>query len=116
MLGSSTCVMPTLMQSSVENTMMAADCDDVTHHVDLQKNQVELQQKDCVLKPCPDSQQNSAFNSKSTKLDIPVFILCLIGLSYFLYPPRFFRVFPRWQTERFANSVPIRFRFCVLLN
>ncbi len=116
MLGSSTCVMPILMQSPVENTMMAADCDDVTHHVDHQKIQADLQKKDCVLKLCPDSQQNPAFNSKSTKLDIPVFILCLIGLSVFLYHPRSFRVFPRWHSDNFANSVPIRFRFCVLLN
>jgi hypothetical protein len=116
MLGSSTCVMPILMQSPVENTVMASDCDDVTHHVDQPKIQDEFQKKDCVLKPCPDSQQNPAFNSKSSKLDIPVLILCLIGLSLFLYHPYPIRVFPRWLNDKFANSVPIRFRFCVLLN
>lgn len=116
MLGSSTCVMPVLMQSPVENIVMASDCDDVTHHVDQQKIQADLQKKDCVLKPCPDSQQNPAFNSKSTKLDIPVFILCLLGVSLFVLSPRSIRVFPRWQTDNFADSVPIRLRFCVLLN
>lgn len=116
MLASSTCVMPIVMQSPVEKIVMSADCDDVTHHIDHQNIQAELQKKDCVLQPCPDSQQNPAFNNKSTKLDIPVFILCLIGLSIFLYHPRFFQVFPRWLSENFANSVPIRYRFCVLLN
>jgi hypothetical protein len=116
MLGSSTCVMPFVMQSPVEKVVMPADCDDVTHHIDHQKMQAELQKKDCVLKPCPDSQQNPAFNGKSTKLDMPVFILCLIGLITVLYHPRSFRVFPRWQTFNFANTVPIRYRFCVLLN
>ena len=116
MLGSSTCVMPFVMQSPVEKAVMSADCDDVSHHIDHLKAQAELQKKDCVLKPCPDSQQNPAFNSKNTKLDIPVFMLCLIGLSLFLYHPRSLRVFSRWQSDNFANAVPIRFRFCILLN
>lgn len=116
MLGSSTCVMPLVMQSPVEKIVMSADCDDVTHHIDHQKTQAELQKNNCVLKPCPDSQQNPAFNSKISKLDIPVFILCLIGLITVFYHSRAFRVFPRWQSEQFANAVPIRYRFCVLLN
>ena len=116
MLGSSACVMPFVMQSPVEKTVMSADCDDVTHHIDHQKIQAELQKKGCVLKPCPDSQQSPAFNNKNFKLDIPVFILCLIGLIAVLYNPRSYRIFPRWQTFTFANTVPIRYRFCVLLN
>jgi len=116
MLATSTCVMPIVIQSPVENIAMSTDCDDVTHHIDHQKIQADLQKKDCVLKPCPDSKQNPAFNSKIFKLDIPIFILCLIGLSTFLHNPRSFRVFPRWQSFNFANTVPIRYRFCVLLN
>jgi len=116
MLGSSTCVMPFVMKSPVEKVVMSTDCDDVTHHIDHQKTQAELQKKDCVLKPCPDSQQNPALNSKNLKLDMPVFILCLIGLITILYQRPSFRVFPRWQTFNFANAVPIRYRFCVLLN
>lgn len=116
MLGSSTCIMPFVMQSPVEKIVMSTDCDDVPRHIDHQKTQAELQKKNCVLKPCPDSQQNPAFNGKSTKLDMRVFILCLIGLITALYYPRSFRILPRWQTFNFANTVPIRYRFCVLLN
>ena len=116
MLGSATCVMPIVMQSPVEHIAMSSGCDEVTHHIDQQKIQAELQKKDCVLKPCPDAQQNPAFSSKVAKPDMPVFILCLIVLSGLLYNPRFFRVFLRRQSDSFANSVPIRLRFCVLLN
>jgi hypothetical protein len=116
MLGSSTCVMPFVVQSPAEPVVMSSDCDDVTHHVDHQKLQTELQKKDCVLKPCPDSQQHPALNSKVSKLDIPVFLLCLIAVITVLYNPYCFRIFPRRRNEHFANSIPIRYRFCVLLN
>ncbi|MGZ5049919.1 MAG: hypothetical protein ACXWAS_02545 [Methylobacter sp.] len=116
MLVTSTCAMPIMMQTPVEKAVIAADCDDATHHVDFKQAQTDLQKKDCLLKPCSDSQQNPALNSKIAKLDIPVFILCLIGLSAIFYNPSSLRVFRRWQTDDFANSVPIRYRFCVLRN
>ncbi len=116
MLASSTCVMPIAIQSPVINTAMPADCDDVSHHIDHQKSQAEIQKLNCLLKPCPDSKHSPAISTKIAKLDIPVFILCLIGLSTFLYNPTSFRVFRRWQSIDFANSIPIRYRFCVLLN
>ena len=116
MLVTSTCAMPFMMQSPVVKTAIAADCDDATHHVEVKQAQTDPQAKNCFLKPCPDSQQKPAFNSKITKLDIPVFILCLIALSTVFHTPNSFRVFRRRQTDDFANAVPIRFRFCVLLN
>ena len=116
MLASSTSVMPFVLQSPVENTALSADCNDVSHHIDQQQVQNVQQKLNCLLKPCPDSRLNPPLNTKIAKLEMPVFILFLIGLSTVFYNPSFIRVFYRWQTLDFANSVPIRYRFCVLLN
>lgn len=115
MLVTSTCAMPIMMQNAVATAAVAADCDDASHHLDFKQVQTDPQNKDCLLKPCSDS-QNPALNSKIAKLNIPVFILCLIVLSAIFYNPSSFQVFRRWQTDDFANSVPIRYRFCVLRN
>ena len=116
MLATSTCAMPFVIQPPVENATIAADCDDVSHHIDHKQVQDNVHKLNCLLKPCPDSKQNPALSTKIAKLDMPVFILCLIGLSLFLYQPSTIRVFRRWESLGFANSVPIRYRFCVLLN
>lgn len=116
MLASLTCVMPIAFQQPVENIVMSADCGNVSHHIDYQKSQDDVQNLNSLFKPCPEVQQNLALSTKIAKLDIPVFILCLIGLCIFLYHPRFYRVFHRRQSIDFANVIPIRYRFCVLLN
>jgi hypothetical protein len=116
MLATSACVMPIFMQSPAENTAMSTDCDDVTHHIEHQHAQDDAHKLNCLLKLCPDSKQNPTLNTKIAKLDIPVFILCLIWLSTFLIYPSSFKIYYRWQSIGFANSIPIRYRFCVLLN
>jgi len=116
MLATSACVMPFAIQPPVENTAIAADCDDVSHHIDHKQVQDNVHKLNCLLKPCPDSKQTPALSTKIAKLDMPVLILCLIGLSLFLYQPSSIRVFRRWESLGFANSIPIRYRFCVLLN
>jgi hypothetical protein len=108
--------MPIVMQSPVINTAMSAHCDDVSHHIDHQNAQVKLQKLNRLLKPCPDSKHNPALNTIISKLDIPVLILGLFWLSTFFYNPSNFRVFRHWQSINFANSIPIRYRFCVFLN
>jgi hypothetical protein len=120
MLATSTCVMPILMQSQIQAaplpTEMSADCDNVSHHAGAEQAQKAIQKSDCQFKPCPDSKQYPAINSKITKLDIPVLVVLFIGLSSLLFSPSITRIFPRWQRSGFANTVPIRYRYCVYLN
>ena len=116
MLATSACVMPLTMQLPVENSTLAADCDDIAHHIDNKKVQDNTHKLNCLLKPCPDVKHTPALSTKIAKLDIPVFILCLLGLTLYAYQPSLIRVFRRWVSLSFANSIPIRYRFCVLLN
>lgn len=118
MLATSACVMPIVMQAAAQQTptVMASDCDDATHHAALHSVKAEPQNPDCLLKPCPDAQQNPALADKIAKLDIPTFALWLVALIAVSYPSLNFRILPRWQNNDFANTVPIRYRFCVLLN
>jgi len=116
MLATSACVMPFTLQLPVEKTTIAADCDDVSHHIEHKQVQDDSHKLNCLLKLCPDSKHNPALSTKITKLDIPVFILCLIGLTLFSYQPSSMLVFRRWESLGFANSIPIRYRFCILLN
>lgn len=116
MLATSACVMPIVVQSPAQDIVMPSDCDDVTHHAAVQQAKAEQQNQDCLLKPCPDAQQKPALTSKIAKLDIPVFLLWLVASIAALYLPHSFRIIRRRQNHDFANAVPIRYRFCVLLN
>jgi hypothetical protein len=115
MLVSSTCVMPMPRQIPVVNAMPAG-CSDAAHHHDSQVAQVNQQTQDCVLKACPDAQPHPVFNFKTDKPDIPVFILCLTWLAVAFLSPRRLRVIPHWHRPPFADPIPIRYRFCSLLN
>jgi hypothetical protein len=115
MLASSACVMPLALHLPVAQNTAMPGCNDAAHHAEhLQR--LAQQKADCLLKPCPDAQQNLALTSKVTKQDIPLFILCLIGLSIYFYTLGYFRAIPRRLDDIVADSVPIRYRFCVLLN
>ncbi len=116
MLATSACVMPFAFQLPAENTTITADCDNVSHHIDHKQVQDDAHKLNCLLKPCPDSKHTPALSTKIAKLDIPVFILCLIGLTLFSYQLSTLRVFRRWESLSFTNSIPVRYRFCVLLN
>lgn len=115
MLVSSTCVMPMPKQMPVANAMPAG-CSDAAHHHDNVVAQVKQPTQDCVLKACPDSQPNPTFNFKTDKPDIPVFILCLTWLIVFFFSPRRLQVIPYRHSPPFADPIPIRYRFCTLLN
>lgn len=115
MLATLTCAMPNAVKPVTEVIVANDDCPSVTHHLDHNAAAKQTAQ-DCVLKPCPESLQKPALNIKLSKLDIPVFILYLLVLSTCVYRLGLVRVSPRWQNAIFANSIPLRYRFCVLLN
>jgi hypothetical protein len=95
---------------------MPAGCADATHHHDNLVTQVKQPTQDCTLKACPDSQPNPAFNFKTDKSDIPVFILCLTWLIVYGLSSRHLRIVPHQYDPPFADPIPIRHRFCTLLN
>lgn len=113
MLVSSTCAMPMPRQIPVAKTMPVG-CSDANHHTpDAQLSQPN---QDCVLKACPDSQPNPAFNFKIDKPDVAVLILCLTWLIGAILSPRRLHLIPHRHRPPFADPIPIRYRFCTLLN
>lgn len=115
MLVSSTCAMPMPKQMPAFNAMPAG-CSDAAHHHENLVAQVKQQTQDCALKACPDSQPNPAFNFKADKSDIPVFIFCLTWLIVYGFSSRRLQVITHRSSPPFANPIPIRHRFCTLLN
>ncbi len=74
--------------------------------------------QNCSFKPCLDSQTHSLpdFNHL-TKLDLPVFILCLIGTFFCLflsYPPT--KAPLRKADPPLGRRILLIYRFCTLLN
>lgn len=73
--------------------------------------------QDCSFKPCLDSHPNPAFEVKIDKPQLPVFVLCLIGLIGCLFqcllsPP----LIPRAKAPPIGRRLLLIYRFCTLLN
>jgi hypothetical protein len=76
-----------------------------------------MSDQDCSFQPCLDSPPNPAFEVKIDKPQVPIFMLCLIGLIGFLLPytPRQPRI-ARAMAPPIGRRILLIYRFCTLLN
>ncbi len=109
---SATCTMPLISAAMPEHMQ---GCAETTATDSLHRQDPAMQ--DCSLKPCLSSQTQSFPDfSRLPKLDLPVFILCLMAAFWSL-----FLNYPPVQFHRFVDPPPDRqvllfYRFCKLLN
>lgn len=115
MLISNTCMMPaSTFQTSADS--MPAGCEEMASSAARDGGHTAMPHQDCSFKPCLDSHPNPAFEVKIDKPQLPVFVLCLIGLIGYI-----FHCFPLQRISR-ATAPPIGrrllliYRFCTLLN
>lgn len=117
LLISNTCMMPASTFATPVDSMPAgcAEMDAaVAMHVG---GDTAMPHQDCSFKPCLDSHPHPAFQVKIDKPQLPVFLLCLIGLIGFLLryhssvPP-----LPRTTAPPIGRRVLLIYRFCTLLN
>jgi hypothetical protein len=115
LLVSATCSMPSSWRISSADAMPAG-CSEPDNHSLKHQGHTTMPAQDCSFKPCLDSQPNPAFGFKIDKPDMPVFVLCLIGLIGFLL-----HYFPIQRISRAAappigRRILLIYRFCTLLN
>jgi hypothetical protein len=116
MLVSATCAMPSPWTVSSAN-VMPAGCSESEHVASQPIGHIAMPDQDCSFQPCLDSSPNPAFEFKADASQIPIYMLCLIGLIGFLLPYA-----PRQQRIARATAPPIGrrilliYRFCTLLN
>jgi hypothetical protein len=116
MLVSATCAMPMAWRSASAE-VMPAGCSGPGNHTPVHSGQPSMPDQGCSFKPCMDSQPNPAFEFKIDKPQMPVFVLCLIGLIGYL-----FHYIPLLYIPRATASPPIGrrilliYRYCTLLN
>lgn len=115
LLVSATCSMPSPWRISSSDAMPAG-CSEPGNHSPEHHGHTSMPDQNCSFKPCLDSQPNSAFGFKIDKPELPVFVLCLIGLIGFLL-----HYFPIQRISRAAappigRRILLIYRFCTLLN
>jgi hypothetical protein len=116
MLVSATCAMPSLWRGSAVD-VMPAGCSESGHLASQPVGHVAMSDQDCSFQPCLDSPPNPAFEVKIDKPQVPIFMLCLIGLIGFLLPytPRQPRI-ARAMAPPIGRRILLIYRFCTLLN
>jgi hypothetical protein len=119
MLLSNTCAMPGSTFHSSANTIMPEGCTEMASSASQHGGHtaMAMPHQDCSFKPCLDSHPNPAFEVKIDKPQLPVFVLCLIGLIGCLFhcllslPP-----IRRTKAPPIGRRVQLIYRFCTLLN
>jgi hypothetical protein len=116
MLVSATCAMPSPWPASSAN-VMPAGCSEQEHSVAQAIGHIAMPDQDCSFQPCLDSPPNPVFEVKLDKPQIPIFMLCLIGLIGFLLPyaPRQPHI-ARATAPPIGRRILLIYRFCTLLN
>ncbi|NOT11806.1 MAG: hypothetical protein HOP23_08250 [Methylococcaceae bacterium] len=110
---SATCIMPTHMTLSSDampgcpETLVSGQSD---HHGHDHSTMV------CSFKPCLSSQSDTFTDLNRLQLELPVFILCLVGILWnlFLYHP--LKQTPFSFNPPTGRRVLLIYRFCKLLN
>ena len=115
LLVSATCSMPSSWRVSSADAMLAG-CSESGNHPHEHKGHTTMPAQDCFFKPCLDSQPNSAFSFKIDKPQMPIFVLCLIGLiGHLLYYVLIQRI-PRATAPPIGRRILLIYRYCTLLN
>lgn len=115
LLVSATCTMPSQWRVSSSDAMPAG-CPEPGAPSPEHKGHTTLPTQDCSFKPCLDSQPNSAFSLKIDKPQMPVFVLCLIGLiGYLLYYVPIQRI-SHAKAPPIGRRILLIYRYCTLLN
>jgi len=114
LLVSATCSMPSQWRASSD--VMPAGCSEPEKHLQEHKDHVPKPSQDCSFKPCFESQPNPFFAFKLDKPEMPVFILCLIGLIGSLFARFPMGGIPRSTAPPAGRRIPLIYRFCILLN
>jgi hypothetical protein len=115
LLISATCSMPNSWGVS-SSKAMPAGCPEPGNPSPDHKGHASNPVQDCSFKPCLDSQPNSAFSFKIDKPQMPVFVLCLIGLiGYLLYYAPIQRI-SHAKAPPIGRRILLIYRYCTLLN
>lgn len=116
MLISNTCMMPEPVFKSSVSTMPAG-CGEMDSSAMHDGSHTAMPHQDCSFKPCLDSHPNPVFEVKIDKPQIPIFVLCLIGLIGYLFQCLFSTpLIPRAKAPPIGRRVLLIYRFCTLLN
>jgi hypothetical protein len=113
-LVSSTCAMPAPWR--VASEVMPAGCAEPANHAQAHQGHTSAPAQDCSFKPCLDSQPNLGLGFKIAKLEIPVFLLCLIWMIGHISLSVTTRRNPRITSPPDGRRIPLIYRFCTLLN
>jgi hypothetical protein len=112
---SATCTMPSPWRVSSSDAMPAG-CSEPGNPSPKHQGHTTMPTQDCSFKPCLDSQPNSAFSFKIDQLQMPIFVLCLIGLiGYLLYHVPIQRI-AHAQAPPIGRRILLIYRYCTLLN
>jgi hypothetical protein len=115
LLISATCSMPGSWRVSSSETMPVG-CPEPGNPSSDHKGHTSNPVQDCSFKPCLDSQPNPAFSFKIDKPQMPVFVLCLIGLiGYLLYYVPIQRISDA-KAPPIGRRILLIYRYCTLLN
>ncbi len=115
LLISATCSMPGSWRAS-STAAMPAGCPEPVNPSPEHKGHASITAQDCSSKPCLDSQPNPAFSFKIDKPQMPVFMLCLIGLiGYLLYQAPIQRI-SHAKAPPVGRRILLIYRYCTLLN
>jgi hypothetical protein len=116
MLISNTCMMPASAFQTSANSMPAG-CEEMDSSAMHDGSHTTMPHQDCSFKPCLDSHPNPAFEVKIDKPQLPIFVLCLIGLIGCLFQGLFSTpLIPRAKAPPIGRRVLLIYRFCTLLN
>jgi hypothetical protein len=114
MLISNTCAMP--VSAFNASAAMPAGCAEMDHSALQHGGHSAMPHQDCSFKPCLDSHPNPAFEVKIDKPQMPVFILCLVGLIGYLFQCFPISRIPRTTAPPIGRRILLIYRFCTLLN
>lgn len=115
LLVSVTCSMPSSMFMSSSDAMPAG-CSEMDNSSPKQKGHTTMPAQDCFFKPCLDSQTNSASNFKLDIPQMPLFVLCLIGLIGYLLYHLPIQPISHAKASPIGRRILLIYRYCRLLN
>jgi len=116
MLITNTCMMPEpVFKSSV--ITMPVGCGEMDSSAMHDGSHTAMPHQGCSFKPCLDSHPNPAFEVKIDKPQMPIFVLCLIGLIGYLFQCLLYTpLIPRAKAPPIGRRLLLIYRFCTLLN